>query len=923
MIKKLILIQLMLFLFYCSSFSQTAHSGFSWLTTSATSNATSPNYNIGNCSNINYTINSSQSFKRTNNGAPYNNNCMIIPAIASNNATSINMTISFNQPISNLKVRFVDLDENNSGLPEPEESLTTFSPNPSSTTSIGIANAFYLVGNIVTPSDNNAPNHNNNTAGWINWNGNLSSISFSYIRPAGVNACLIIDSIYFDCAINCSLVADAGSDFSLCNSIPSTIDATNANATSYLWNTGATTSSINVSNAGTYWVDISNGICTDRDSVIVTSNVTPSVNLGNDTSACALQPIVLLSNSSSGVNYLWSNNATSNSITVNQTGNYWVQVSNVCGTDSDTINVTLEIPPTLNLGNDTSICTNSQLTLNPSISNATYLWQNNSSNTSFVVNQSGTYWVTVSTINCLVSDTINVGLITTPSVLLGNDISVCSTTNTSLTPTINGAYSTIIWNTGSNSISQSANSTGIYWVEVSNQCGFSRDSILVTIQNTPIVNLGNDTIICAGTQLVINPLISNVSYIWQDNSSNSNFVVTQAGNYWVTINSGACIVSDSIFIGINNSPTIDLGNDISVCDVTSTILSPTITGNYTNIVWNNNSNALTQIANTSGVYWVELSNICGLDRDSIQVNIDISPIVNLGNDTTICANSSLILNPNLLNVNYSWQNNSTQSTFTANQAGTYWVDIIKGSCTVRDSIIIQLQNAPTVNLGNDSTLCNGSSITLNATFPGSTYLWQNNSTAPTLSVNQAGQYWVNVTNQCGSASDTFNLSLQNPPQINFSNDTTFCLGETINLNASTPNASYIWQDNSINSYLTVSQAGIYSVTVNVGVCQLQHQFIINAKNCEANIEMPTVFTPNSDGINDYFLPVSYSKIKIVKILIVNRWGDLIYENANLVSGWDGTSNGKDCTEGVYFWRLEYDDFNFSHFTTHGFLHLYR
>lgn len=905
------------------SFSQTAHSGMSWLTTNPVSTATSPNYNIGNCSNINYTINSSQSFKRTNNGAPYNNNCMIIPAIASNNATSINMTISFNQPISNLKVRFVDLDENNSGLPEPEESLTTFSPNPSSTTSIGIANAFYLVGNIVTPSDNNAPNHNNNTAGWINWNGNLSSISFSYIRPAGVNACLIIDSIYFDCAINCSLVADAGSDFSLCNSIPSIIDATNANATSYLWNTGATTSSINVSNAGTYWVDISNGICTDRDSVIVTSNVTPIVNLGNDTSACALQPIVLLSNSSSGVNYLWSNNATSNSITVNQTGNYWVQVSNVCGTDSDTINVILEIPPSLNLGNDTSICTNSQLTLNPSISNSTYLWQNNSSNPSFVVNQAGTYWVTVSTLNCVVSDTINVGLITTPSVLLGNDISACSTTNTTLTPTINGAYSTIIWNTGSNSISQSANSTGVYWVEVSNQCGFSRDSILVTIQITPTVNLGNDTTICTGTQLLLNPLISNVSYIWQDNSSNSNFVVTQAGNYWVTINSGACIVSDSIFIGINNSPTIDLGNDISVCDVTSTILSPTITGNYTNIVWNNNSNSSTQIANTSGVYWVELSNICGIDRDSIQVNIDISPIVNLGNDTTICANSSLILNPNLFNVNYSWQNNSNQSTFNVTQAGTYWVDIIKGSCTVRDSIIIQLQNAPTVNLGNDSTLCNGSSITLNATFPGSTYLWQNNSTAPTLSVNQAGQYWVIVTNQCGTTSDTFNLYIQNPPQINFSNDTTFCVDESIVLNASIQNGSYLWQDNSTNPTLTVTHAGLYFVIVNVGVCSIQHQFTINEKVCNSTIEMPTIFSPNGDGINDFFTPVIYEKVKTAHLIIVNRWGNLIYDESNLLSGWDGTSNGEDCTEGVYFWKVEFEDFHSSKFITHGFLHLIR
>ena len=780
--KKTFILILLIFV-RILSFSQTVQSGMGWMSSNAVTTATSPNYSAGSCTDINYTINSSETFNGVNNGFPYDNNCILFPSNIGISPTFVDMSITFNQPVNNLRIRFIDLDENVSGFTQPEETITQIVPPPSSVTNLNLSvNPFFLVVGIVTPNDNNATNNNNDASGWVNWTGSLSSVSFRYNRPGSAYA-LIIDSIYFDCPNSCSVVANAGPDITLCNSNSSNINATNPNATSYLWNTGATTSSINVSTVGTYWVDISNGTCIDRDSVVVSSNISPSVSLGNDTSACAIQPIIIESNSSVGVNYLWSDNTTSDTLIVNQSGSYWVQVSNVCGIDSDTILVTLEIPPTLNLGNDSSICINTQLTLNPSLSNASLLWQDNSLNSTYTVTQAGIYWVTATTSNCVVSDTIQIGIITPPSVSLGNDITSCSNINT--------------------------------------------------------------------------------------------------------------------------------------------VLAPSITGTYTNVIWNNNSTSLTQTTTTSGIYWVDVTNLCGTDRDSINIIIENAPIVNLGNDTTICANTTLVLNPNISNATFLWQNNTTASSLPISQAGIYWVDVTQGSCIVRDSIEILLQNTPSVNLGNDSTLCNGLSLVLNASFPGVSYQWQNNSTAPTLTINQSGVYWVNVSNQCGIDSDTFNLTIQNPPIINFTNDTTFCLGESIILNANTPNASYLWQDNSTNSTLTVTQNGSYSVIVSIGVCQIQHFFEISTKICNSVIEMPTIFSPNGDGTNDYFTPVSYEKIKSAQLIIVNRWGNLIYDETNLLSGWDGTSNGNECTEGVYFWKIEYEDFNSNKFNSHGFIHLVR
>lgn len=98
------------------SFSQTVQSGMSWLPNNPVTTATSPNYNSGSCTNINYTVNSSQTFNGVNNGFPYDNSAMLFPSDISISPSFIDMTITFNQPINNLRIRFIDLDENVSGF---------------------------------------------------------------------------------------------------------------------------------------------------------------------------------------------------------------------------------------------------------------------------------------------------------------------------------------------------------------------------------------------------------------------------------------------------------------------------------------------------------------------------------------------------------------------------------------------------------------------------------------------------------------------------------------------------------------------------------------------------------------------------------------------------------------------------------------
>lgn len=213
--KKIFILILLTFV-RVVSFSQTIQTGMSWLDIIPVNEAISSNYNSGNCSNINYTINSSQYFNSVYNGFPYNNNCILFPSDIGIFPTFIDISVTFNQPISNLRIRFIDLDENVNGFTQPEESISQIDPPPSSVTTLGgNINPLYLSSGSVTPFNNN-PSNNNDASGWVNWTGNLTSVSFRYNRPGELYA-LIIDSIYFDCPsclVDCNPIIEMPNTFS-------------------------------------------------------------------------------------------------------------------------------------------------------------------------------------------------------------------------------------------------------------------------------------------------------------------------------------------------------------------------------------------------------------------------------------------------------------------------------------------------------------------------------------------------------------------------------------------------------------------------------------------------------------------------------------------------------------------------------------
>ncbi len=148
-------------------------------------------------------------------------------------------------------------------------------------------------------------------------------------------------------------------------------------------------------------------------------------------------------------------------------------------------------------------------------------------------------------------------------------------------------------------------------------------------------------------------------------------------------------------------------------------------------------------------------------------------------------------------------------------------------------------------------------------------------------------------------------------QFSLGNDTTLCAGQSLILKPNMPNATYTWQDGSNDSTYKVTQAGTYWVSAYFPDYNITTYDTINImyKDCDTtekiipDIYIPNSFTPNGDGKNDVFNIKTVYEFSEFKLVIYNRWGDMIFESEDINKGWDGTYKVKPVPLGVYVYQL--------------------
>ncbi len=241
-------------------------------------------------------------------------------------------------------------------------------------------------------------------------------------------------------------VVDLGPDKTICVGSSVVLDAGNAGA-SYLWSTGETTQSISVSTSGTYSVKVTNaGTCFVEDTINVNAIALPIVNLGPDQTVCA-GTVVTLDAGNPGSTYLWSTGSTAQTIQPTVTGIYTVTVTANGGCSTkDTISVTFNALPVVNLGADLNICLSDTVTLDAGNPGSTYLWSTGATTRTIRVNAAATYSVSVTNANgCVNTDEVVVTNKATPNA----GFTIAAAAGSSITFQASGTVGlTYAWNFG-------------------------------------------------------------------------------------------------------------------------------------------------------------------------------------------------------------------------------------------------------------------------------------------------------------------------------------------------------------------------------------------------------------------------------------------------------------------------------------------
>lgn len=299
--------------------------------------------------------------------------------------------------------------------------------------------------------------------------------------------------------------------------------------------------------------------------------------------------------------------------------------------------------------------------------------------------------------------------------------------------------------------------------------------------------------------------------------------------------------------------------------------------------------------------------IWGDGIDSLKLSVLPNPVLNLGKDTVICEGLAMTLKAPQDFSTYRWQDQSDADTLAISSTGTYWLVVADSlGCESNDIIRVSVASVPKPKLGPDQATCRGASFQLN---PGvfTAYTWQDGSKSPTYTPAKAGRFWVEVTNICGNkARDTMKIKKWNGPQMELGKNVFFCEGDTVELDAGEGFVNYRWQDGSVRRKIPVYETGLYKVTAkDKEGCTVTDSAYFEIENCITDLGLPLAFTPNDDGLNDTFKPLSLKNVQSMAIQIYDPTGTLVYLSNSKKASWNGQFQNKKMPNGEYIYSIQY------------------
>jgi gliding motility-associated-like protein len=719
--------------------------------------------------------------------------------------------------------------------------------------------------------------------------------------------------------------------------------------------------------------------------VVIEDFETPKAVLRADTLTCAKSTVTIELNSQNTlIQTLWtgpglfmSNMA---SPTVSESGIYRVVITGLNGC-SDTLQI--EVPrdanyPDVTLFGDTITCLNPSVSIGASASrtNLTYNWSGpkglTSSDSTFVVSDSGSYKVTVtSPEGCEIIREININLDTVSPAFQFTRIEDlnCQVVQTTVGFNSLDKIVQINW-TGPNGFNSSTDSIiitsgGQYYLELTSENGCSNIDSFTIKQDTikPPVSVTGDTITCSDFSAeLIGVSIPNVEYLWITPSGDSIYsrviFTAEIGKHIIEVTARNKCTSVSSFdlIADTLSPTLSLSADEINCRNPRVWINANSDGNL--IEWSGLGIDLTGdsiIVANPGLYFARSTghNDC-VAIDSVNIGIDtVKPVVILSGGDITCDQTFVDLLGSTTSTGVTmWLDQSgnvltNDAIYRTANAGRYQfiaIDSANG-CEGQEFITVNdLRDLPVPDLQIIQPDCNESfgSIRIGSITGGQGPYSVSLNGGPFQSQNSfenlaPGSYTIEVEDVNGCQSiDSLTINSVTKAQASLSGDVEIELGDAVTLSLNIiPDISIVrsilWSPNHnisctdcLNPIVNPTSSTEYSVEViDTNGCVIILKVFVKVNI--PGLFVPNVFSPaNGDQLNDRFIPFSGTPetVKIEKMQIFSRWGELLFENGDFhpndnKEGWDGTFLGERMNPGVYVYIISGSFLNGKEFVLSG------
>jgi gliding motility-associated-like protein len=565
-----------------------------------------------------------------------------------------------------------------------------------------------------------------------------------------------------------------------------------------------------------------------------------------------------------------------------------------------------------------------------------------------IIDPVGSGWYAVemndATSGCVYMDSVYIELGEPFDVVLIPDTAVCNSTGVQLYvyPEEGGAY-TYQW-TPSTAMSGAQTAQPLvnpavltnYQVTVVsfNGCEFQGDVEVNPGVDFELTVSVDDETICDGEEINLTAIVpsspGNLSFVWTGdvslmNATSANATAmplsNQTYNCAVTHVPSGCSMTSAIDVSVFPSFTLDPTPDIvTACSIIDIVVSasPSVNQNYSwqwspaEMVTDAFSQTTAIASEQDGILTVTATSEAGCIA-SVEIPLSVNgPVTDLGEDINVCADEAVILNTGWPdNYDILWNTEETTPSITVAESGLYAVAVTDpNGCVSSDEIVVTIFEYPPLELGNDTSLCEGDLYTLVAGEPGLNYQWNTGSGGSSILISEAGVYDVEVDNGYCFTSDEITISYHPLPEQPFPAEMTYCFGidpDGFLLDAGNQGASYLWEnDSSVIRYVQVIQGGEYSVVVTTAQQCVSTFSTIISEVCPYSIYAPNSFTPDGDGVNDFWF-VYGENITNYQLRLFNRMGELFYESNDITIPWLGQRRDGDMyvEPGVYDYQITF------------------